>query len=56
MCDIPPALYLSKSYLEKCFPDKKSIYLPSGTSKVDAEMLIKDHDLIFVLPDMLHVD
>ena len=53
ICDIPPALYLSKTYLEQCFPEKKSVFIPSDLGDEEIKQIIKQNDLIFFLPDLL---
>ena len=53
ICDIPPALYLSKNYLEQCFPEKKSVFIPSGLEREEVKKIIEQNDLIFFLPDLL---
>jgi len=53
ICDIPPALHLSKTYLEKCFPDKRSAFIHSGIDKEEIDQIIRESDLLFLLPDLL---
>jgi putative sugar O-methyltransferase len=53
ICDIPPALYMSKTYLEKCFPEKRTAFIHSDIGKVECEQIIKENDLIFLLPNLL---
>ena len=53
ICDIPPALYLSKTYLEKCFPEKRSAFIHSGIDRDETDQIVKENDLLFLLPDLL---
>ena len=53
ICDIPPALYLSKQYLEQCFPEKSACFIPSCTPDVEVRELIFQNDMIFFLPSQL---
>tara|TARA_B100001123_G_scaffold418066_1_gene521565 strand:- start:307 stop:951 length:645 start_codon:yes stop_codon:yes gene_type:complete len=53
VCDILPALYLSKTYLEQCFPQKRSVYVASDVGKSEFKQLVRENDLIFLLPQHL---
>lgn len=52
--DIPPALYISQTYLQRCFPEKKAFkFRPFAHFEEISEEFSKA-DICFITPDQLH--